>query len=67
MIMYKKGTCQGQTQKSVPYIKNRVRKTEVQQDFVRNVNNYKSPERDVWTKLNKKKEIDSNSGKIVSC
>lgn len=69
MIMYKRGTYQGQTQKNGPHLKNKVRKAEVQQDLVRNANNYRSPERDVWNKLEKKereREIDSNSGKIIS-
>lgn len=58
MIMYKRGTCQGQTQKSGTYLRNGVRKAEVQKDFVRNANNYKSPEKDVWNKLKKKGGVD---------
>lgn len=58
--MYKRGT---QTQKTATYLKNQVRKPQVQKDFVGNANDYKSPESCVWSKLKNKKERDSNSGK----
>lgn len=63
-ILYKRGTCQGQTQKSGLYLKTgsgRLRSRKA----VRNANNYKGPERDVWDKLENKKEINSNSGKKI--
>lgn len=47
------------------YLKNRVRKAKVQEDLVRNVNNYKSPEMYVWSKVKKQKERELNSGKII--
>ena len=54
-IIYKRGTCQGQAQKSGTFLKSRVRKAKVQKDFVRNANGYKSPESYVWSKLKTRK------------
>ena len=55
-IMYKRGPCHGQTKGSGTYLKNRVRKSKVQKDFVKNANNYRSPEGCLWSKVKNKKE-----------
>lgn len=47
------------------YLRIRVRKAKVQKNFVRNANNYQIPESYLWSKVENKKEIDSNSGKII--
>lgn len=57
--------CREQTQKSGTYLKIRVGKAKVQKNFVRNVNNYQIPESYLWSKVKNKKEIDSNSQKII--
>lgn len=47
------------------YLRIRVRKAKVQKNFVRNANNYQIPESYLWSEVENKKEIDSNSGKII--